>query len=179
MQTASLGATCGFPGSVHCLMFLEVINTQSELQNIFGFLGHVIYLKCGKSVGGRWNSPEMASFWHMEDSDSDISQVHGLLQICSSWDNLTVFKEEKRVSVPFPSCQLVILFCCTSRELMEDVEHLDFPRKCSCLPWKKHCAQSFNWHLLIWTCSVNEVRIAVSEDANPALLADLTLIYII
>lgn len=121
MQTASLGATCGFPGSIHCLMFLEVIKTQSELQNIFGFLGHVIYLKCGKSVGGRWNSPEMASFWHMEDSDSDISQVHGLLQICSSWNNLTVLKEEKGMSVPFPSCQLVILFCCTSRELKEEV----------------------------------------------------------
>lgn len=54
------GVLCGFPSGVHCITFLEVTKSQSELQHVFGFLGHAFYLKCGRSGGGRWNSPEMA-----------------------------------------------------------------------------------------------------------------------
>lgn len=58
-------------------------------------------------------------------------------------------------------------------------EHLVGLREYNCLLRKKHCAWSFNWHFLIWTCSVNAERTSVSEDANPALLADLKLTYVI
>lgn len=53
---------CGFSRGVHCIAFLEVTKSQPEPQDVFGFLGHAFYLKCGRTVGGSWNSPEMASF---------------------------------------------------------------------------------------------------------------------